>query len=164
MTACCGTSSAPCRVWVARPHPAVLPGTQAIAGIREQPRQPDGAGPDVDLAVREIELALVRIGDAIGENQFEFQQPGGGLPLLRGREPPRIFQILLLAGGEVDLDRIDCRDSGDDAAGRAYQRAHLQLGDARDAVDRRRQPGESKIDLRGLDRGLGGLERRRQRP
>ena len=53
-------------------HPTVLAGTQDVSGIGEESGHPDGAGPDVHLAIRKIELPLVRIGGAIGENQLEF--------------------------------------------------------------------------------------------
>ena len=55
MTACCGTSSAPWCDVDGGAHPAVLAGPQDIAGIREQPRDPDGAGSDVHLAVGEVQ-------------------------------------------------------------------------------------------------------------
>ena len=138
-------------------YPSVLTGTQAVAGIREQSRKTDCAGPDVNLAVGEIEPAPVRIGNAVGENQLEIQQAGGSLTFLGGREAARVVQIFLLAGSEVDLDRIYRGDCGDGAAGRADERSDLLLSDSREAVDGRRQAGESQIDARGLDVGLGGL-------
>jgi hypothetical protein len=73
MTARCGTSSAPGCIWMKSADPAVLAGPQVVAGIREQSRHPDGAGPDVHLAIREVEGAFLRIDRPVRQNELESQ-------------------------------------------------------------------------------------------
>ncbi len=62
-----------------RADPAVLAGPQSVSRIREQSRHPDGAGPDVHLAIREIEGPALRIDGPIRQNQLQPQL----LPLRR---------------------------------------------------------------------------------
>src|ERR1700730_18288994 len=99
--------------------------TQDMFGVREQSRQADSSCPDVNLAVREIELAFVRINNPVGENQLEIQQVLGGPPVFERWKAARVIQIFLLAGGEVDLDRINRGDRRDGAARRTHQRPDL---------------------------------------
>ena len=49
-----------------RPHPAILARAQHIAGVREQAGRPDRPRLHIHLAVRDEELAFLRIGRAIG--------------------------------------------------------------------------------------------------
>src|SRR5260370_14778944 len=129
-------------------YPAILVRTQGVARIRKQSSYPDGAGPDVNLAVREIEPAFVRIALPVRENQLQVQLVSEVLPFLRRRVAVPVPQILLLADGNVRLDRIHCGHRRNGWAGRAHQRPDLLLGDARDAVNRRDEAGESQVDPR----------------
>jgi hypothetical protein len=47
-----------------------------------------------------------------------------------------VVEIFLLVKGEIDLDRIDCRNRCQDAAAKVDQVADLGLGDARNAINR----------------------------
>src|SRR5947207_1406491 len=56
-----------------RADTSTLPGSQDIAGIWKNSRQPDGAGFLIHLPVREIETSFFRIGAAVRQDQFQFQ-------------------------------------------------------------------------------------------
>ena len=79
-----------------RADPTVLAGPQGVSRIREQSRHPDGAGPDVDLAIRKVESPVLRIDGPIRQNELQ-PQP---LPLSvqggRCRVAPVKVEIFLL--------------------------------------------------------------------
>ena len=103
-------------------------------------------------------LPLSRIDRPVRQNQLQLAAAAASRPACPAVGVAAVkVQIFLLADGEIDLDRIERRHRGDDAARRAHQRTHLLLRDSRDAVDGRREPRESEVDLRGFDRGLGRL-------
>jgi hypothetical protein len=92
---------------------------------REQAREADGARPHVHLAVCKIELAFLRIGGAIGQNQLEGVLAEVGLAQFRRRKAALKIEIFLLADREVNLDRIERRDGRDGGAGWTDQRSDL---------------------------------------
>ena len=95
----------------------------------------------------------MRVCGAICQNQLELQARHFG------RSPPGEIEILLLADGEVRLDRFERRNSSDSSAGRTNQISDLDLRLSGYAVDRRSKPRELKIYPRRFQRRLGRLDR-----
>src|SRR6202035_2570121 len=135
----------------------VLARPQTVPRIREQSCQPDGTGLEVDATVCEVDPALWRIEDAIAQNQLELPLLEVGLAQCGCRKAARKREVALLTGREIDLDRIKGRDRRNGAARRTHERSHLEFRDARDAIDRRGEAGETEVDLRCWNGGLGLL-------
>ena len=96
-------------------HFGVAARTQNVSRIRKQPGDPNGPGALVDLAVRKVERALVRIGGTIGQNQLQAQSFVRRLATGLRREAFPPCKILGLADREVNLDRLN-RGNGSDRA------------------------------------------------
>ena len=147
-----------------RPHLAVLARAQEALRIGEGSRYPDGAGIRVDLTIDKDDAALAGVHAAVGKRQFDghavgaVQQIGaaGSAHLVRERE------ILLLADGEVNLNRLHLRNSREHG-GLRDQAADLGGCDAGDAVQQGAHLRPAEIQLGAFDRGLlrldGGLVR-----
>src|SRR5262249_43756089 len=133
------------------PYPAVLAGAQDAVGIRKHCRQANGAGPDIDRAVRQIKLAFQWISDAVPEHQLEFEPLVVGRDSLRCREAAPVPQVRLLAGSEVHLDGVDRGDRGYGSAPRSHQGPDLLLGGAWDTVNRGAETCETQIDPSRID-------------
>ena len=56
-----------------RADPAILSRAQHVSGIGKQSRDPNRAGCLIHLAIREVELPVVRIDRAVRQNQFQPQ-------------------------------------------------------------------------------------------
>src|SRR5215470_4704761 len=77
-------------------------------------------------------------------------------------------EILRLSHREINLDWVDSRNGSHRPAPWADQSTYLELRLARDAIDRGDEPGEPKVDPRGLngsprslDLSLGGFHARK---
>src|SRR5258708_37340207 len=109
-------------------HLRVLAGAQEVARVREHSPDVDGAGRLPDRAVQDRGPPPVRVGRSVGQGELE-------VALLlavaqRAALPPP--QILLLADGELDVDRVDLGDRGENRAG-ADQVADVRVLDPGDA-------------------------------
>ncbi len=83
-------------------------------------------------------------------------------PFSLARVTSGVVEIFLLAQSEINLDRIHRRNGGQRATVGIVgldQVADLSLRDARDAINRRNDPGEAEIELGCLDGGPGCLNR-----
>src|SRR5580692_11014772 len=138
----------------------VAAGSQNASRIGEQPGEPNGAGTLVDLAVRKVERALVGIGRAVRQNQLKVQSFARRLAadLRRKALPP--CQILWLAGGEINFDRINGGNRCYNPASWGDECPDLKLGLSRDAVDRSDETRELYINFRGFNGGLVGFDLR----
>ncbi len=141
---------------------AELAGTQHVAGVGELRRDAQAAGLRADAAVHKDDVAGLRIDLAVGQRELERDGAAGveqvavaALPGARDES-----EILLLADGEVDLERVELRDRGEHRRG-PDEVADLHRGLPGDAVDERAHPGEAEVQLCGADlrlrRGDGGL-------
>ena len=131
------------------------PGRSRIIGVGEQRGDLESAGRDVGLAVEHGDLPELRIGRA--------RRPG------RGRAPRRLascrrraafatLRVFLFADAEIDPIGRPKTPWSARRCSRLQQVADLRLGDASDASDRRGDPGESEVELRRLQVGVGGLQ------
>ena len=125
-----------------RAHFGIAAGPQNISRIREQPGEPNGAGTLIDLAVRKVERALAGIGRAVRQNQLKVQSFARrfATDLRRKALPP--CQILWLAGGEINFDRVHGGNRRYNPASWGDECPDLKLGLSRDAVDRSDEAGE----------------------
>src|SRR5437879_11780938 len=114
----------------------------------------DGAGRPTDIAVEDLGRPAVRIRRPVGQDDPEVPQS------LRGPTPAP-SQVLLLADGDLDVDRIELGDRGERGAG-LDQIADVRVLDARDTGDRGEdlrpagvEPGIARRGTLPADVGLG---------
>src|SRR5262249_21499510 len=103
-----------------RAHFAILSGSQRVVWIRKNPGDANRACLRIYLSICEIEFAFVGISRAIGKNQFELQVVQTSALLGFAEKWLRVAQVILLAEREIDLDRIECRNSCKRIARRAH--------------------------------------------
>ena len=125
----------------------------------------DRAGAAVDLIVDEIELALVRPALLVAQAA---PRRCDRLSRARWQRPAAIAadrQVIALAHVEIEIDRVERHDGGEQrcvapafAAADQVADAHLMIADA--PGDRRGDAGEFEIELGRADRGLGLLRPR----
>jgi hypothetical protein len=134
-------------------HLAVLAGAEEVLRVREQRGDLEGAGAGVHLPVEQQKLSGLGVEGSVDEDQFERCRLAGSGSF--GGD----LEIFALADVEIDPDRIDGRHGGQFGRhARAEEVADLRLGDAGNAGHRRGNPGETEIQFRGLQRGVGGFE------
>ena len=133
-------------------NPRELSRAQNISGIRKQRRDPERAGPHIDLVVFGEQLTGVRIRGAVRQDQFEAQLFLVFDELLRIGVFPRILRKTLLTHGEVGLHRIDLRNCRQNGA-RADQVADLDFHESGESIHRRVDRRVIEIELRLLHRG-----------
>src|SRR6266498_2331215 len=80
---------------------------QNISRIREYSGHADRAGLLINLAVRKEEASFFRIGASVGEDQFELDLDDAGAAPRFNEIALGKVKVLLLAEGEIDLDRIN---------------------------------------------------------
>src|SRR6267378_4102961 len=91
---------------------AIPAGAQNISRIRKKPGDPNCARALIDLAVGKIDRPLMPIGGPVGQNKFETHALVRSLARGLRREPSVPIEVLALADGEINLDRVDGGDGG----------------------------------------------------
>src|SRR6266849_8685048 len=104
---------------------AIPAGAQNISRIRKKPGDPNCARALIDLAVGKIDRPLMPIGGAVGQNKFETHALVRRLARGLGREPSVPIEVLPLADGEINLDRVDSGHRGNGPAAWIDQGAYL---------------------------------------
>ncbi len=125
-------------------HFRELPRAQEVAGIREHPSEIDGAGRHADLPVHDLGRPRVRVRRAVGERHLELALFLADRVRVAAALPPA--HVLLLGDGDLDVDRVDERHSGQRRAG-GDQVADVRVLDSRDAADRRGDLGPAEVEL-----------------
>ena len=145
-----------------QPHADEFARPQPMRFVGKLRLELDRAGRLQDLVVDEVERALIQLDLvvlAIGENRE--RRLGLHLLLLDLRQ-------VRLRQREYHRDRLDLRDDHEAVGvGRMDDVAHVDLTDADDAVDRRRQARVAELHVGGIDQRLigfdGGLQLRHLR-
>jgi hypothetical protein len=106
------------------------------------------------LSIREIEFALVGISRSVGKDKLELEVVETPALFRLAQKRFRVAQVILLAEREINLDRIECRNSRERIARRTHQIADLRLRQTGNAVDWRNDPREAEIQFGSLDRRL----------
>ncbi len=105
-----------------------LTGTQKILRIGKRGCDADGAGLRIHLAIYKCDVPLALVFISIGKGQREWNVRGSpqqvAIPL---RGAMGEGQILAVTDGEIDLDRIELRDRGEDRLG-IHKIAYLHGG------------------------------------
>src|SRR5579872_5157021 len=146
-----------------RAHFGIAAGPQNTSRIGEQPGQPNCAGTLVDLAVREVERALVGIGRAVRQNELQVQSFARRFAAGLRREALPPCQILRLTGGEINFNRVDGGNRRYNPASWGDKCPDLKLGLSRDAVDRSDEARELQINPCGFNGSLVSLDLRLRR-
>ena len=135
-----------------RAHLRVLAGAQEIARVREYSPDVDGAGRLPDRAVQDRDRPPVGVTRPVGQGDLEVVLP---LAVTAGyRAALAKSQILLLADRELDVDRIDLGDRGENRAGRD-QVADVRVLDPGDAGDRGEHLRPAVVELGIVQHGPG---------
>src|SRR5262249_44829145 len=103
------------------PDPAIQTGPKRVPRVWEDAGQLDRACFLIDLTVCDEESPFLRISRSISQHQLQFEFLAGPVPGARLRVASAVVEIFLLAESEIDLDRIDCRNRSQSAAGRVDQ-------------------------------------------
>src|SRR6266850_6784974 len=96
-------------------HLRVLAGAQEIARVREHAPDADSAGRRPDRAIQDRDRSPIGVRRSIGQGELEVVLPLAVTPSQRAALPQS--QIFLLADRELDVDRVDLRDRGENRAG-----------------------------------------------
>src|SRR5438552_4018788 len=133
-------------------HLLVLAGAQEVARVWEHSPDADGAGRRPDRAVQDRDRPSVGVNRSVGEGDLEIILP---LAVTAAHKPalPQ-SQILLLADGELDVDRVDQGDRGENRAG-ADLVPDVRVLDAGDAGDRGEDLRPAVVELGIVQHGPG---------
>src|SRR5256712_2171590 len=133
-------------------HLRILAGAQEIARVWEHSPDADGAGRRPDRAVQDRDRPSVGVNRPVGEGDLEIILP---LAVTAAHKPalPQ-SQILLLADGELDVDRVDQGDRGENRAG-ADLVPNVRVLDAGDAGDRGEDLRPAVVELGIVQHGPG---------
>ena len=138
-------------------HPAKLPGTKNVSRIRERSSDANRAGLRIQLPIDKNDVPFLRIDFAIRqrESQRNLRRAMKQVAAARAR-PFRQCEILAVADGKIDLDRIELRNRSQYGLG-ADEISDLRRGLARNAGNQRANLGKPKIQVRRRNRGLCSL-------
>src|SRR5437879_2585081 len=113
----------------------ILSWSQDILWIREFAYDLNCSRLCVDLTIRENDLAWIRIGGAVGQDQLQRNPRGVRQPIdSTGSGAIRHPQVFLFADREIRLDWVHLRHRGEDRR-RPDEVTHLHRGDTGDAVN-----------------------------
>src|SRR5271167_569212 len=131
-------------------------GPQNVIRVAERRLDLNGAGLDIHLSIHVIDFAEIFIDGAIGQNHLEARAVRCTLVRILV-DLLSHAQILLLADGKFDFDRIKLGDRGQQRGGRD-EVADLGGSNRGDPIDRRYNLSPTEVELRRFDRSLRGFD------